>query len=192
MTDLYDKIDFHSYIDSSLAEKKLKIKLITEDFMKKRVDDFMKFINGIRNEYKNEYNWKEENKEYFLSGLNDKWKYSFTIVDENENLCFVNFSSVYDDIIHNHCTYAKKECRSMGLAKYHMIKLCQTGIDNGFNYQEGYWPKSNNSSIILFLKMGWEVQSIRNNHDLFMIANLVKVRNQTYELIKKENKKIII
>jgi hypothetical protein len=31
--------------------------------------------------------------------------------------------------------------------------------------------------------MGWKIESIRNNEDLFMIADLEKVRNQTYELI---------
>ena len=36
--------------------------------------------------------------------------------------------------------------------------------------------------------MGWEIQNIRNNKDLFMKANLIKVRNQTYNLITKENK----
>jgi hypothetical protein len=90
---------------------------------------------------------------------------------------------VYGNIIHNHCTYARKDTRNFNLAKLHIIKLCQTGLDNGFTHQEGLWPKTNNKSIILFLKMGWQIESIRNNKELFMIADLEKVRNQTYELI---------
>jgi hypothetical protein len=179
----YSKINFHKFVDEQLAVNGFKITLITEEFMKKRIDDFMTFINSIRCEYKDLYGWKEESKEYLLNGLNDKWKYSFSVMNEEEELCFVNFSSVYGDIIHNHCTYAKKNFRNFNFAKLHIIKLCQTGIENGFTHQEGYWPKNNNASIILFLKMGWEIQSIRNDKELFMDANLVKVRNRTYELL---------
>jgi hypothetical protein len=31
--------------------------------------------------------------------------------------------------------------------------------------------------------MGWQIESIRNNKELFMIADLEKVRNRTYELV---------
>ena len=113
----------------------------------------------------------------------DKWKYSFAIFNKNDEICFLNFSSAYGNIIHNHCTYALKETRNFNFAKYHIIKLCQTGLDNGITHQEGFWPKNNNGSIILFLKIGWEIQSIRNNKELFMTADLVKVRNRTYTLL---------
>ena len=176
-------IDFHKFVDSKLYENNFRILLITENLMQERLQDFISFVNGIRAEYRELYKWGEESREYFLNGLNDKWKYSFTIVNEKNELCFVNFSSVYNDIIHNHCTYARKETRSFNFAKLHIIKLCQTGLDNGFTHQEGYWPKNNNGSIILFLKMGWEIQSIRNGKELFMTADLEKVRNRTYNLI---------
>jgi len=176
-------IDFHKFVDTKLSENGFRILLITENLMKERLRDFMSFVNGIRMEYRELYKWGEERREYFLNGLNDKWKYSFTVVNDKDELCFVNFSSVYNDIIHNHCTYARKEMRGFNFAKLHIIKLCQTGLDNGFTRQEGYWPKNNNGSIILFLKMGWEIQSVRNEKELFMIADLEKVRNQTYNLI---------
>jgi hypothetical protein len=176
-------INFHDFVDTALAKNNFRIVAISEDLMHKRIDDFMKFVNDIRLEHSNVYGWKPESKEYFLNPLVDKWKYSFTIMNQNDELCFVNFSSVYGNIIHNHCTYARKDTRSFNFAKLHIIKLCQTGLDNGFTHQEGYWPKHNNRSIILFLKMGWKIESIRNNEDLFMIADLEKVRNQTYELI---------
>jgi len=179
----YKNIDFHKFVSDNLAENNFKIQNITNAMMHDRLKDFMDFVNGIRTEHSELYGWKAEPKEYFLNGLNDKWKYSFTITDKDDKLCFVNFSSVYGNIIHNHCTYAKKETRSYNFAKLHIIKLCQTGLDNGFTHQEGFWPKNNNRSIILFLKMGWEIQSIRKDTELFMIADLEKVRNQTYELI---------
>ncbi len=113
----------------------------------------------------------------------DKWKYSFVILNSKQEICFLNFSSVYGVIIHNHCTFARKDTRGLDFAKMQIIKLCQAGIDNGFTHQEGYWPKSNNGSIILFLKMGWQIKSIRDDIELFMTADLVKVRNQTYELV---------
>ncbi len=179
----YTGNEFHKFVDNKLAENDFRIVLITEELMKKRIGDFMDFVNSIRKEYKELYKWKEESEDYFLNGLKDKWKFSFTILNDKDEPCFVNFSSVYGDIIHNHCTYARKDTRGFNFAKLHIIKLCQTGIDEDYTYQEGYWPKNNNGSIILFLKMGWEIQSIRNNNELFMIANLEKVRNRTYNLI---------
>ena len=183
MTTGYSLIDFHKFVEDKLAENNFKILLITKELMDSRIDDFMRFVNNIRLEHKEMYGWNTENRDYFLNGLTNKWKYSFTIVNNNDELCFINFSSVYGNIIHNHCTYARKDTRSFNFAKLHIIKLCQTGLDNGFTYQEGYWPKTNNRSIVLFLKMGWQIESIRNNKELFMIADLEKVRNQTYELI---------
>ncbi|MGE5805914.1 MAG: hypothetical protein ACM34M_09005, partial [Ignavibacteria bacterium] len=179
----FSVINFHKFVDESLAQNGYKILLITEKLMNERLDDFMNFINGIRKEYSSLYSWAVESKEYFLNGLCDKWKFSYAITDDNNRISFVNFSSVYKDIIHNHCTYAGKNTRGLNFAKLHIIKLCQTGLDNGFTHQEGYWPKNNNGSIILFLKMGWEIQSIRNNRELFMIADLEKVRNRTYGLL---------
>jgi len=179
----YSNINFHLFIDETLGENGFRICLISEKIMNDRLSDIMNFVNGIRSEHRDIYGWKAESKEYFLNGLNDKWKYSFFIMNDKDEICFLNFSSVYETIIHNHCTYARKGFRNFNFAKLHIIKLCQTGIENGFTHQEGFWPKNNNRSIILFLKMGWEIQSIRNNKELFMIADLKKVRNQTYELI---------
>ncbi len=176
-------INFHSFVDQKLAENGFKIVCVSNELMNSRFEDFYNFVNNIRKEYESVYGWKQEPREYFTNPLVDKWKYSFTIMNDKDELCFVNFSSVYDNIIHNHCTYARKDTRNFNFAKLHIIKLCQTGLDNGFTHQEGYWPKSNNGSIILFLKMGWKIESIRNNEDLFMIADLEKVRNQTYHLV---------
>ena len=183
MAEYYSKIDFHRFVSDKLMENGFRVLLITQPLMQKRLTDFMNFVNGIRTEYNSLYGWVSESKEYFLNGLNDKWKYSFAIVNERDELCFVNFSSVYGTIIHNHCTYAGKNTRGFNFAKLHIIKLCQTGLDNGFTAQEGFWPKNNNGSIILFLKMGWEIQTIRNNKELFMTADLEKVRNKTYDLV---------
>ena len=187
MDNKYSGTDFHRFVSDELDKNGFRIIPVTENLMTKRLDDFMKFVNDIRIEHNSVYGWKAESKEYFLNGLKDKWKYSFTIVNKSDELCFVNFSSVYGDIIHNHCTYASKNTRSFNFAKLHIIKLCQTGLDNGFTHQEGYWPKNNNRSIILFLKMGWEIQSIKDNTMLFMKADLEKVRNMTYDLVISAN-----
>ncbi len=178
-----NSIDFHEFVSRKLAANGYYIVLITKELMDKRVDDFIRFVNDIRKEHNSVYGWKEEKREYFLNPLVDKWKFSFTIMNDKDEFCFVNFSSVYDKIIHNHCTYARKDTRNFNFAKLHIIKLCQTGLDEGFTHQEGYWPKSNNGSIILFMRMGWQIESIRNNEELFMIADLEKVRNQTYGLV---------
>jgi hypothetical protein len=182
MTDLYENIDFHKFVDEELHRSGHRIVLVTESLMKERLDDFLDFINSVLSEYSEMYKWKTVDREYLLNGLVDKWKYSFTVLNEKDEICFLNFSSVYGNIIHNHCTFASKNSRGKNFAKLHIIKLCQTGLDNGFTHQEGYWPKNNNRSIILFLKMGWEIHSIRDDQELMMIADLRKVRNTTYEL----------
>lgn len=190
MTTLSPGINFHKYVDEKLLESGYKITPITEEIMNKRLSDFMNFVNYIRNEHSETYNWYTESREYFLNGLVDKWKYSFAIVDLNDNICFVNFSSVYGDIIHNHCTYSGSMHRNLGFAKWHMIKLCQTGLDNGFSWQEGYWPASNNRSIILFLKMGWQISKvIEEKGYLMMKANLENVRDQTFNLLNSSKSK---
>ncbi len=178
---------YHEFVSGKLAENGFRIVLINHELMSARTDDFMKFVNDIRKEHETVYGWKQESREYFLNPLVDKWKFSFTIMNEKDELCFVNFSSVYDKVIHNHCTYARKDTRNFNFAKLHIIKLCQTGLDEGFTYQEGFWPKTNNGSIILFLKMGWKIDSIRNNKELFMTADLEKVRDKTYDLLIKGN-----
>jgi hypothetical protein len=179
----YTNIDFHKFVDQKLAEKGFRIVHADGEFVNSRVGDLVNFVNEIVTEYGEAYHWKPVGEEFFLNPMVDKWKYSFVILNEKQEICFLNFSSVYGNIIHNHCTFARKETRGLNFAKLHIIKLCQTGIDNGFTHQEGYWPKHNNGSIILFLKMGWQIEKVRDNIELFMTADLVKVRNQTYELV---------
>lgn len=179
----YSKINFHEFIDTELGKKGYKIAAVTKEMMHDRLRDFSGFVNNIFSEYAKEYKWKPVDDNFFLNPMNDKWKYSFTIMDMNDKIHFLNFSSVYDDHIHNHCTFAGKESRGKDFAKFQILKLCQTGLDNGFTYQEGYWPKNNNRSIILFLKMGWRITHIRDDQELGMTAELEKVRNITYELL---------
>lgn len=179
----YSKIDFHKLADDKLAENGYSIKPITQELMETRITDFMNFVNGIRSEYSGNYGWKTEPKEYFLNGLVDKWKFSFTILNENDELCSVNFASVYGESLHLHCLYTRRETRSFSLGRIHMLKMYQAGMDNRLAHLDAYWPKNNNRSIILFLKMGWQIESIRNNKELFMIADMETVRNNTYELV---------
>lgn len=183
MTIQYNSIDFHTFVDEELKNKQCRIIRITKELMQERIDEIANFVNSIRSEYRYEYGWELENREYFLNDLVDKWKYSFAIVNENNILYLINFSSIYNNLIHNHCTYTLQAKRSSDLAKLHMLKLCQSGLDNGFTILEGYFPKNNNGSIALHLKMGWEIQSIRNYKEVLLQANIEKVRNSTYDLI---------
>lgn len=179
----YDNIDLHKFVDDMLAASDFRIRLITKEVMEERLDDFVSFVNGIRTEYSDLYGWSAEPREYFLNALTDKWKYSYFILNNANEICFIGFSSLYGDRIHHHCSYARSDLRGFNLAKLHMIKLCQTALDSGFTNAQAYWPKTNNGSIILYLKMGWQIDSIRNNKELFMTANLPKVRNRTYDLL---------
>src|SRR5258706_4002954 len=158
MTD-YNGINFHKFVDDNLEKKGFTIHHADENFIASRLRDLMQFVNGIMNEHNKVYGWTPVEEKFFLNPMVDKWKYSFVILNSKQEICFLNFSSVYGVIIHNHCTFARKDTRGLDFAKMQIIKLCQAGIDNGFTHQEGYWPKSNNGSIILFLKMGWQIKS---------------------------------
>ena len=183
--------DFHRFVNEQLFARNCKIIRITREFMLNRIEDIMDFVNSIRLEYRDQYDWQPEHREYFSRELIDKWKFSFAVVNESNTFYLINFSSVYDNIIHNHCTYILKSKRNLDLAKIHMLELCQTGIDNGFTKQEGYFPKNNNGSIALHLKMGWEIISLRNNKDLLMQADLETVRSRTYNLLVHQEKNSI-
>jgi|SRR3990170_5202431 len=179
----YSKIDFHSFVDNRLNEIGYRLLHITKDVLNERIDDIMKFVNSTRIEFNEKYGWEEETREYFFNDMVDKWKYSYGIVNEKDEICLLNFSSVYGDIIHYHFIYTRPDLRGISLAKLHFIKLNQVCLENGYMEMELYCPKNNNRGIILYMRLGWEIQSIRNNKELLMRCDLEKVRNKAYELI---------
>jgi len=180
--------DFHKFVDDELSSNGFRVRQITNEYMTARLDDIMGLVNGTREEYARSYGWKSEPREYFLNGLKRKWDFSFAVeAISTGTICFVSLSSVYGDILHMHCAYAAEKYRGANLGKLLNIKLCQTGIDAGFSLIEGYWPKQNNGSIILFLRMGWQIDDLRKEGtQLFLVADLGKSRDQTYQLILKE------
>ncbi len=120
-----------------------------------------------------------------MNPLKDKFKYSFCILDSNNEIRFVDFASISDNKINNHFVFASKNTRGMNLAKYHIIKLSQTGLDNGYTEQIGYFSKKNNRSIILFLRMGYEISHIREDGLIIAYAKSERVIRQTYEMLMK-------
>jgi len=144
MNNKYSEIDFHSFVDNKLSEKGYSLLKITKEVMENRLDDFMQFVNSVRVEYRNVYGWNEESKDYFLRDMVDKWEYSYGIVNQKDEICFLNFSSVYGEMIHYHFAYARPDSRSRGLLKIHHIKLNQVCLDNGFREMDIYCPKNNN------------------------------------------------
>jgi len=184
----YNKIDYHKFVDEELYKKGFCIKHITQEYMNLRLKEIMEFVNGILTEYKDIYKlWSPKPKDWFLKPMNRKWKFSFIIEKNSGDIGLFNFSSVYGNNLHNHCTYVNRIFRGIGLAKLHMIKLCQTGLDDGFKKYEGYWDKGNNRSIILHLKMGFKIETMRKNEQLLLIGNLREIRDQTYKLYLRKS-----
>lgn len=183
MTKKYSELNFHSFVDQKLAESGYLLLKITKEVVEKQLSDFMKFVNSIRLEFKDVYGWNEESKEYFLNDMVDKWKYSYGIINRKNEICLLNFSSVYEEIIHYHFIYTRADLRGTNLAKIHFIKLNQVCLENGFKEMELYCPKNNNRGITLYMRLGWEIQSIRNDKELLMRCNLEQVRNKAYELV---------
>jgi len=179
-------IDFNKFVSDSLHTRGFQIFQLTREFMETNIQEVMEFVNKIRVEFSDEWGWKPEGKEYFLNGLVDKWKYSYVITGPSGALTLINFSSLYTDAVHMHCTYTHSDHRCLGLGKLHMLKLCETGIENGISKGEGFWPKKNSGSIILHLQMGWKIDSINDSKNcVFLIGDLEKIKNITYRLLTK-------
>lgn len=174
-------IDYHKFIDSKLAEKSYKIVLITEKFMTDNLIDVMNFVNNIRNEYKDIYGWEKENKEYFLNPLVDKWKFSFAILDNSDNLCMVSINSKYKDRIHLHTVLVKNEFRKLGLSKFMLLKTAETALENDVYKLDLFCQKNNTRALLLYLKMGFEIESVRDNKDLLLLSDSEKTRNMCFE-----------
>lgn len=180
---------YYNFAEQELRKKGFIIKPLDEDYMNKRLDECMDFVNNILNEYKESYNfWDLKTKEYFLNPLDRKFDYSFVIEDKFNNIAFIQFASVYGEKIHRHLTFTKKEYRNQGLIKLHQIKLCQWGIDNGFKEQEAFCDLNNNGSLIVFLKMGFKITGIRKEIQAAISGDLKNIRDTTFRLYQKENK----
>ncbi|GEM_PF-1096012 len=191
-TGITGSVDYHEFVDRNLEEFGMRIELITEDLMKKNIRKFSKFVNDAFAEYYQQYKWRKyADDNYLLNPLKDKFKFSFCIFDSDEEIRFLNFTSVLDGKLNNHLTFASKNTRRMNLAKYHIIKLCQTGLDCGYEKQVGYWPKINNGSIILYLRMGWEAASIKDDGILIMQADNAEVIRRAYKLLTEKETHIM-
>jgi len=175
----------HKFVEQELKKKGLHISPITEDYINLRLNDFMKFVNDILEEYKDIYKlWEPKPVEWFINPMIDKWKFSYVIEKQNGEIALFNFTSVYGKNLHNHCTYVHKKMRGMNLAKYHLIKICQVGIENGFENYEGYWDKRNNGSLILHLKLGFKIVSMRKNEQLLLVGNLNEIKEYAMKQLK--------
>lgn len=169
----------------------IKISVLDELFMNENLNEVMGFVNAVRSEFSTLYNWKTLDRQYFINGLTDKWKYSSIIRDITGNICLVNFSSLYNgDTVHMHGTYVDPKHRSKGLAKSHMMYFCRLAVKNGIGKMEGYWPKNNSGSILLHLLMGWYIDSINDEKNCVkLIADPKTVAERTAGLIEKTTKK---
>lgn len=179
---------YHNFAKEELKKKGFIIKSLNEDYMNERLNEIMQFVNGILNEFSGNYKlWKPKPKEWFLNPMNNKWKYSSIIENEENEICLINFTSVYSGLLHTHCTYVNKKYRNLGLNKLHKIEVCQTGLENNFLKYEGIWDKYNNGSIILYLRLGFKIESMRNDEQIVMVGNLEEIRNKAFNLYKKDN-----
>lgn len=158
-------------IKNALHSLGFSILTISEAAMVARIDEVMEFVNGIRNEFAGNYKWTSEPKEYFLKDLPGKWLYSQMITHDSK-IVFVNISSVQNNVVHFHGSYGSREYRGKGLATYHMAYISSLALQDGIEEMEGYWPKHNNGSLILHLRLGWKIDDLRKNGEqLFLTCN---------------------
>jgi hypothetical protein len=180
--------DYHAFIDSELDKMGLRIELITEELMKKDLRKFSKFINDSFGEYYEIYKWrKHADDDYLLNPLTDKFKFSFCIKDREENLALVDFASVTEGMINHHIIFTAKSYRGKNLAKYHSIKLCKTSLENNYKQLIGYFSRKNNRSIILHLKLGYEISHIREDGLIIGYADIETVLKNAYSMLTGSN-----
>jgi hypothetical protein len=186
MTNQDNSSEIETYVVERLDQNGYRIIMITEKLLNERLDEISDFVNTVILEHERNYNWETLGNDYFRNPLVEKFSYSYLIESKvNSEICFVNFSSLYDNVLHNHCTYSHKNHRGKNLAKYHLLLLCNSAVKNNIRSQEGYWPKKNNGSIILFLRMGWEIEEIRKNGtQLFMVCDNLKVRDRLRQMLE--------
>jgi RimJ/RimL family protein N-acetyltransferase len=185
-----ESIDYHNFVDRELSKKNFQIIRITEKIINERLNEIAGFVNSIRKEYGLLYGWTEETINYFLNPMDRKFEFSFLIEEKNNHeIAFISFASVYGDSIHHHFSYGGKKYRNSGLAKLHIIKLCQTCLDRNFIKLEAYAPKKNSNSIKLLLSLGYEIEDIRNFREVFLIADFKKVMDSAYNLYLKSYSK---
>jgi GNAT superfamily N-acetyltransferase len=183
-----DPINYHEFVDTELKKLGLRIELITEDIMKRDIRKFSEFINAAFAEYYEVYKWrKHADDDYLLNPLIDKFKFSFCIRDSDDNLVLVDFASVVDNRINHNFVFTAKKHRGRNLAKYQFIKLCQTALDNGYREQVRYFSKKNNGSIILHLKMGFEISHIKDDGLLVATADNARIIENTYNALLTAN-----
>lgn len=176
------------FVATELKKKNFRLVQITEQLMESRLSDIMSFVNLIRAEYNDKYGWTPESKEYFLNPMDRKFSYSFLIENNNNEILILSLFSVYGKMVHNHCTYANGKYRNHGLAKLLLINLCTHAISDGFDTYSGFFPKSNNGSLILFLKLGLKIECLRNNAEIFGTCNLEEMAYNAYKLYCNEKK----
>lgn len=185
----YDDIDYHEFVDKELKKKGFCIKSVTEEYMDSRFYDIMAFVNGVLAEYQDVYElWKPKPKEWFFNPLNRKFDFSLIIEDNNGEIALLAFSSINNNKLHIHFTHVKKKYRSMGLSKLHTLKLSQIGIDQGLQSYEGKADKQNSGSIILLLKMGYKIESMKDNGLIFFIGDLKETIEKTYRAYIRDSK----
>ncbi len=178
-------INYHAFVDEELGKMGLKMELISEDLMRKDLRKFSKFINDSFEEYYEIYRWrKHADDDYLLNPLTDKFKFSFCIKDSNDNLVLADFASVTDGKINHHIIFTAKEYRGKNLAKYHSIKLCQTALENNYKELIGYFSRKNNRSIILHLKLGYEISHIREDGLIIGYGDIETVLKNAYKMLK--------
>lgn len=182
-----DSSFYHEFADKLLSERKLRIIQITKDCLKNNFIEIKQLVNSTRKEFGSAYNWCEETDDYFLQDLSGKWKYSFGIINQEDKIFLVNFSSLYGEILHYHFTYVSKEYRNKNLAKIHSLKLSQYALDNNLTQQEGYWSPNNLDSISLYQKLGWTIQEQVSQHKLLLRSDIQTVRDNSYKLLAEIN-----
>ncbi len=181
-----DSTNYHNFVDHELSKKNFRIIKITEKLINERLNEIAEFVNSIRKEYSLLYGWTEETMDYFLNPMVRKFEFSFLMEKEdNKEIAFISFASVYNNSIHHHFYYAGKNYRNLGLAKLHAIKLSQTCIDQRFKELHAYAHKKNSNSIRLLLSLGYEIESIRSSSEVFFIADLKNIRDSAYNLYLK-------
>jgi GNAT superfamily N-acetyltransferase len=179
--------DISPFVRERLGALGYGIGRLDEHTMRERLVEVAALVNGVRREHESAYGWGPEEESYFLAPMNRKWEFSFHVSTlGGGRMVFVGISSVYGTRLHLHSQFTARECRGLGIGKFHMAYLCDHALKAGIGEIEAYTPRTNSKAVMFFLSTGWQIEDLRKNgSQLFLVGKTDVVRDTSISLLGK-------
>ncbi len=134
----------------------LSFKIITKENLEIQIENYKQLI--LNWEY---CNWNSEN---FLYELPNKWRFSFSIHNENDKLigfCFA--SNKIQDVYYIHLLFVSNHLRGAGIGGEIIKNAIKIAKENKINKIELRCPESNVNALKFYQKNNFKIISVLND-----------------------------